>query len=179
VEYTYKNSVGEKPITVVLNDYAIQWQSGGAEKLIPYANILSVRLTRSGKKFLTIIKTVDKAEVQISNLFYFSNNQSEDRSRQYATFVRVLHYHLKDKSIAYYVCGNNLKTLLIAACIFVVASFGVSYILEKYNANPWNSNITALSLSIAGILAIVLYNWGLFPNVYKPTEIPQQFLPST
>jgi hypothetical protein len=178
VEYTFKNSLSEKPVTVVLSEYALTYQCDGRETLIPYANILSVRLKRSGKKFVAIIKPADQPEVQISNHYVVENNQTKDRSPQYVTFVRVLHFHLREKSMAYYVCGNNLQNILLAACALVIIAFGISYTMDSFQLNPINSNITALILSFLSITMIAIVNWGHFPNVYKPEEIPSQFLPA-
>jgi hypothetical protein len=178
VEYTFKNSGSKKPVTVVLSEYALTYHCDGSEILIPYANILSVRLKRSGKKFVAIIKPADQPEVQISNHYVGENNQTEDRSPQYVTFVRVLHFHLREKSMAYYVCGNNLQNILLAACAFVIVAFGLSYTMDNFQLNPFNSNITALILSFLSIALIAIVNWGRFPNVYKPENIPSQFLPA-
>jgi len=177
VEYTFRNSIAGKPVTVVLSEYSLSYQCDGREMLIPYANILSVRLKRSGKKFIAIIKPADQPEVQISNYYVIGNNQTQDRSPQYVTFVRVLHFHLREKSMAYYVCGNNLQNILLSACAFVIVAFVLSYTMDSFQLNPFNSNITALILSFFSITIIAIVNKGHFPNVYKPEDIPLQFLP--
>jgi len=146
--------------------------------MIPYANIVSVRLKRSGKKFVMLIKPTDQPEVQISNIYVISNDQTEYKSPQYVTFVRVLHLHLREKSLAYYVCGNNLQHIVITLCVAVVVSFGLSYSLDSFQLNPLNNNITALILSMASMSVIVVANWSRFPNVYKPEDIPLDFLPT-
>jgi hypothetical protein len=177
VEYTFKNNFAEKPVTVILGEYSLSIQTDGRETLIPYANIISVRLTKSGKRFVTIIKPADQPEVQISNQYRHSNNLAEDRSPQYVTFVRVLHVHLKEKSMAYYVCGNNLQNILLASCASVIVAFGLSYVFDNVQLNPFNNNVTALILSLLSISLIAILNWGHFPNVYKAENIPLQFLP--
>ena len=178
MEYTYKNELTEKAITAVLSEYSLSLKMDGKETVIPYANILSIQLKKSGKRFLTIIKPADQPEVQISNQYVSSNNQYENRSAQYVTFVRVLHFHLKEKSMAYYVCGNNLQNILLASCISVIIAFGLSYAIDNLKLNPLNNNITALILSMLSISTIAVVNWGHFPNVYKPENIPLQFLPT-
>jgi hypothetical protein len=164
-------------VTVALSEYSLSYESDGKETLIPYANILSVRLKRSGKKFVAIIKPADQPEIRISNQYVSANNTTEYRSPQYITFVRVLHFHLREKSMAYYVCGNNLQNILLAACALVIVAFGLSYTMESFQLNPFNSNITALILSFLSITLIAVVNWGHLPNVYKPENIPSQFLP--
>ena len=176
MEYTYKNRLSEKQTTIVLSEYSLSLLSDGNERVIPYANILSVRLSRSNKIFFTIIKPVGQPEVCVSNVCVISNYDQEDCSSQYATFVNTLHFHLKEKSMAYYVCGNNLQHILLAACMLVIMSFGISYLLGSLFT--YNSNLVAISLSFISILAVVAANWGRFPNVYKPDNIPSQFLPA-
>lgn len=177
MEYTFKNNLAEKPVTVTLGEYSLSLNTDGRETLIPYANIISVRLTKSGKRFVTIIKPADQPEVHISNQYRHSNNQYENRSSQYVTFVRVLHFHLKEKSMAYYICGNNLQNILLASCACVIVAFGLSYVFDDFQINPFNNNITALILSLSSISLIAIVNWGHFPNVYKAGNIPSQFLP--
>lgn len=176
-EYTYKNSVADKSCTAVLTDYNLIIQSDGRDQIIPYANILSIRLCKSKRKYRAYIYPDGGSPIIITNLFYLLGNEYEDRSHQYATFIRILHFHLKDKSTAEYICGKNLKNLLIWACGAVVVVFMVSFLLEFLQMNPVNSIILAVGLSVLAIALIVVFNWGRFPNIYRPENIPLQFLP--
>lgn len=178
VEYTFKNSDAEKPVTAVLGEYSLSLQSNNNEMNIPYASIISVRLKKSGKRFITVIKPSDRPEIEICNHYVLSANETEDRSPQYVTFVRVLHFHLREKSMAYYVCGNNLRNILVALCISVIIAFGIAHVMDKFHINPLNSNITGIILSFLSIALIAAVNWGHFPNAYKPEEIPLHFLPA-
>jgi hypothetical protein len=175
VEYIFKNSYTAEPITIVLSEFSLSLVSCQKEKLVPYASILSVRLKKSGKKFHLIIKPSDQPEIVISNTYIISRDKVEDRSPQYTTFVRVLHFHLREKSMAYYICGNSLQRILLTSCASVIVAFGLSYSLA--NLLPYNSNLIALGLSFLGIALIAIVNWRHFPNVYKPENIPSQFLP--
>jgi len=176
-EYTYKNSVADKPCTAVLTDYNLTIQSDGREQIIPYANILSIRLCKAKNKYRAYIYPDGGSPITITNQFYLSGSEHEDRSSQYATFIRILHFHLKDKSTAEYMCGENLKNLLTWACGAVVVVFIVSFLLEFLQMNPVNSIILAVGLSFLAIALIVVFNWGRFPNIYRPENIPLQFLP--
>lgn len=167
MEYTFKNSISGEPTTVVLSEYSLLWQTTGKEVLIPYASILSVRLSRSGNKFYTEIKPSDQPELRIAS--------NEERGSQYTTFVRVLHYHLREKSMAYYICGNNLPGILYTSCASVIISFGLSHSISSLS--HYQSNLAALTLTLLALTVIVIVNWGQFPNVYKPENIPSQFLP--
>lgn len=79
--------------------------------------------------------------------------------------------------MAYYVCGNNLQNILLTSCASVIVAFGLSYVFDNVQLNPFNNNITALILSLLSISLIAILNWGHFPNVYKAENIPLQFLP--
>lgn len=176
-EYTYKNSLAGKPCTAILTDYNLTIQSDGREQIIPYANILSVRLSKSKNKYRAYIHPDGGSPIIITNQFYLSSSEHEDRSPQYATFIRILHFHLKDKSTAEYACGKNLKNLLTWACGAVLVVFIVSFVLEFLQMNPVNSIVLALGLSFLVIAILVGLNWGRFPNIYRPENIPLQFLP--
>ena len=176
-EYTYKNSLSEKPCTAILTEYNLTLQSEGQERVIPYANILTVRLCKSKSRFKAVIQPDGQQPIIITNQFYLSSREREDRSRQYSTFIRILHFHMKDKSTAEYTCGKNLKNLLIWACSAVLVAFIFSFVLEFLQMNPVNSNMLAVGLSILSIVLIIFLNWGRLPNVYRPEDIPLQFLP--
>ncbi|MBN8652828.1 MAG: hypothetical protein J0L67_15450 [Cytophagales bacterium] len=176
-EYTFKNSISDKPCTVILTDYNLIVQKGGDERSIPYANIASVRLCRSRKRFTAVIQPDGQVPITISNQFYLSGREREDRSRQYATFVRILHFHLKDKSAPEYVCGKHLHSLIIWACILVVLSFALAFVLEYLNLNPISTWGLALLISGTMLMILTATSWGRFPNIYKPDQIPFQFLP--
>lgn len=176
-EYTYKNSAGEKPCTVKLTDYNLIVQTDGRERSIPYANIAEVRLSRSRNRFIIIIQPDGQSAITVSNQFYLSGREREDRSRQYATFVRILHFHLKEKSTPEYICGKQLHRLITWACVLVVLSFATAFVLEYLSVNPFSTWGLALLLSAGSLLILVVSNWGRFPNIYKPDQIPFQFLP--
>jgi hypothetical protein len=176
-EYTYKNSLSEKACTAILTEYNLTIQCEGQERVVPYANILTVRLCKSKTRFKAVIQPDGQAPIIITNQFYLSNREREDRARQYTTFIRILHFHLKEKSTAEYSCGANIKSLLIWACSAVVVAFIFSFVLEFLRMSPINTNMLAVSLSSIAIGFIFFLNWGRLPNVYSPENIPLQFLP--
>lgn len=177
MEYTFKNSLSEKATTIVLNEYALVLQKSGEEKVIPYPNIQSVYLRKKGRKFFTVLKSVDGAEERIGNWFHFSKSEGEDRSVQYTSFVRILHTHLRQKSAAYYICGNSLPNILFLACASVILSFLFSFTIDAIGLIPVNTNVLSLLLSVVSLSIVTMYNWDNFPNVYKPENIPVKYLP--
>jgi hypothetical protein len=171
VEYTFKDSHSGKPTTVVLSEYSLSLLTDSKEIVIPYGHIVSVRLARSGKKFFLAIKPCDQPEILINNV----NDMNRVGASQYTTFVRLLHHHLHEKSMAYYVCGNDLQRILLTSCASVLLAFAISHSITSLDFHY--SNLIALVLSFLSVMAIVIFNWGYFPNVYKPENIPAQFLP--
>ena len=136
------------------------------ERVVPYASVLTVWLKRTGRKFFTVIKATGHPEKQIGNRYYISSTEGEDLSRQYVTFVRVLHFHLRAKSRAYYVCGNNLRTILITAGFSIFAAFAISYTMENFHLNP----VTSLIVSMLGIFVIALHgplSKDVYPRKYS------------
>lgn len=89
------------PTTICLAEYNLTVKNGKQETVIPYAVINEVVLNKaSHKQFRTRLLPDGGKPIVITNTYYTSSRDVEDRSRAYATFVRVLHFHLKDKSRA-------------------------------------------------------------------------------
>ncbi|HMR56011.1 MAG TPA: hypothetical protein PKC10_01755 [Cyclobacteriaceae bacterium] len=176
-EYSYTNKAGDKPCTVFLTEYNLIVQSNGKDRSIPYANITSVRLCRVRNRFSAIVQPDGEPSVTISNQYYTPNNTCEDRSHQYATFVRILHFHLRGKSAPEYICGKNLGGLITWACILVVLSFALAIVLEYLELNPISAAGLGLLMSGVALFLLGATSWGRFPNIYKPDEIPFHFLP--
>jgi hypothetical protein len=100
VEYTFRASGKEMPTTICLAEYDLTVKRGKQESVIPYAMIRGIVLNRGKKTFKTQLHIENHRPIVITNTYYSSAKDIEDRSRAYSTFVRVLHFHLKDKSDA-------------------------------------------------------------------------------
>jgi hypothetical protein len=101
VEYTYRSSLNEMPTTICLAEYNLTVKRGKQETVIPYAVINEVVLRKiSTRQFRARLFPDGGKPIVITNTYQTSSTDVEDRSRAYATFVRVLHFHLKDKSKA-------------------------------------------------------------------------------
>lgn len=124
-----------------------------------------------------MLKVEGHAVIVITNQFLLSAREREDRSPQYATFIRVLHFHMKDKSASHYTCGNDLKSLVYGSCTLVILAFLGAFLLEFLQVSPINYLVLALLTALVLVSFMVLLNWGRFPNIYKPENIPLQFLP--
>jgi hypothetical protein len=113
MEYTYRPSLKEMPTTICLTEHNLTVKQGKQETVIPYAVINEVVLKRvSGRLFRTRLLPDAGKPIVITNTYHASSTNVEDRSRAYSTFVRVLHYHLKDKSKA------RFSALVVALRLF-------------------------------------------------------------
>jgi hypothetical protein len=178
VEYTFKNSSSEKVQTIILNQYNFNLQAAGKEIILPYANVHSVRLSKNNAKIFKItIYSESHRPIIITNKYYLPDGQWEDRSRQYTAFVRVLHYHLKDKSSTVYTSGFSLNLLTAWLLISAFTSFFVSFISEYLGISLMNPFVQALLLTAMITIFIVAVNRGRLPRTYPPEDIPFQFLP--
>jgi hypothetical protein len=178
VEYTFKNSQSEKVQTITLKQYHLVVQSAGTEEVIPYANITAVRLSKVNNNiFKTTVSSEQHIPIIITNKYYLGNGEYEDRSRQYASFIRVLHYHLKEKGSPVYTSGFSFNLLTAWLLISAFAAFFVSFISEYLGISIINPFIQGLVLTLMIVVVIVLTFRSRLPKTYSPAEIPFQFLP--
>jgi hypothetical protein len=89
------------PTTICLTEHNLTVKQGKQEMVMPYAMINEVILNKArGKLFRMRLCPDNGKPIVVTNTYHTSPKNVEDRSRAYATFVRVLHFHLKDKSSA-------------------------------------------------------------------------------
>jgi hypothetical protein len=178
VEYTFKNALTEKVQTVILNQSNLVVQTADKEEAIAYASIHMVRLSKAnGNVFRITVLAENHNPISISNKYYLPGGICEDRSRQYVAFVRALHYHLKEKSVAIYSSGFSLNLLFAWLLISAFASVFVSFISEYFGLSLVNPFLQAIVLTVVLMFIIFLLNRGRLPKTYPPSEIPFQFLP--
>ena len=178
MEYTFKNSISEKACTVLLDKYQLIVQLPDKKQVIPYASIMEIRLSKGIHGFFKVHVCADnQSRVVITNQYALQGGKFEDRSRQYATFIRVLHFHLKDKSQAKFISGSNLSLLLTCCIVSVAASFLISIVASWLYFNSLNPWITGLSMGGLAVAAILIFNLKSLPKPYTANDIPLQFLP--
>ena len=178
LEYTFRNSVKEEAQTIMLNDFNMTVRSGKTSFTIPYANITSVRLCRmSSASYKMIIHHDSDKPLIISNRYVVKNNHVEDQSRLYSTFVRILHFHLKDKSAAEYSSGCSINFMWRWGIAAVVFSFILSFAADYLGFKIMDAYLEATIL--AGVFAAVIFllNAGRLPKSYTSTDIPLNLLP--
>ena len=178
LEYSFKNTARDLVHTVLLNDYNMTVRSGDDETVIPYANITNVRLCKvSGDIFRMIISYTDKTLI-VTNQFVADNGAVENRSRLYATFVRVLHFHLKDKSTAFYKSGCSREKLWRSAIVAAALSFILCFVADFLGFNIINPYADAVILSTFFISFLLMMQVGRLPKDYSATNIPLELLPA-
>jgi hypothetical protein len=106
-----------------------------------------------------------------------SADSSEDKSREYALFVRVLHHHLKEKSQAAFRSGGNFTHFWQWVAAIAVLSLVVSMSAEYAGISLMNAYIQALIIASFTIIVLFVLKGNKLPKAYSPTNIPLQYLP--
>jgi hypothetical protein len=178
LEYTFRNSAKEDAQTVRLNDYSLSVRSGQNTITIPYANITGVRLCKiNSSMYKMTLQLEDHKSLIITNRYVVKGNHIEDQSRLYSTFVRVLHFHLKDKSKAVYSSGCNMDSVWKWGIAAVVFSFAISFATEFMGFKIMDAYLEATILTGVFALVIFLFHAGQLPKAYTSTDIPLNLLP--
>jgi len=178
MEYTFRNSAGEMPTTIQLSDYGITVKQGKDQYSVPYIGINQVNLDKVGNKlFRAVVLIEGHRPVVITNKYHADQRTVEDRSRAYSTFIRVLHYHLKDKSRAMYASGSDAARLWAQICVAATIAFLISFTVEFAGVGLLHPVVQGSILAAALGLAVLARYAGHWPRRYKPTEIPMRLLP--
>jgi len=178
MEYTFRNSPGEMPTTIVLSDHGITVKQGNSQYSVPYIGINQVNLDKiRDKVYRAVVLVEGHRPLVITNKYHADQRTVEDRSRAYSTFIRVLHYHLKDKSKAMYASGSDASRLWGQICVAATIAFFISFTAEYAGASIMHPIFQGAVLAAALGLAIIARYAGHLPRRYKPTEIPMRLLP--
>lgn len=177
MEYNYKNSVSAPASTVVLGELSLVIKKGEHERVVPYHRITSVRLDCAQGLYQVFLSIDDQPELMISNRFYFSNGTFEDRSRTYATFVRVLHFHLKEKSKSKFQAGWGRARIQLTVGFALLAAVNVALMLAWFDISLLPGLWQPIAIVLLAIGAAYVRIQPRLPRQYAPPEIPFQFLP--
>jgi hypothetical protein len=178
MEYTFRNSAGEMPTTVLLSEHGITVKTGNDEYSVPYVGINQVNLDKlSTKVYRAIVLVEGHRPLVITNKYHADQRTVEDRSRAYSTFIRVLHYHLKDKSRASFASGSDATRMWVQMTVAAAVAFVISFTAEFMGVGILNAIYQGMILTAALGLLIVGRYAGHWPKRYNPTEIPLRFLP--
>lgn len=178
LEYTFKNSAREAEQTAELGDYSLTIRSEGSERVIPYANITSVRLCKANPScYKTFIYEESDKPLIITNQYFLADASNTDRSRMYSTFVRVLHYHLKDKSGAIYSSGCSRTVLWRWGIFSVIPAFIFSFTIDYLGFGLLNPYLLTAAITCLSAIVVLLWQFGQWPKEYNATNIPLNLLP--
>lgn len=178
LEYTFKNSIQDQAHTILLNDYNMTVRSGQVEAVVPYANITNVRLCKVSDEIFRMIISYNDKTLVVTNQFVSNTGETGNQSRFYTTFVRVLHFHLKDKSKASYKSGCSREKLRRSALVAVFASFILCFVSDFLGFSIINPYADAFILSAFFIGALLMIQVGRLPKDYSATNIPFELLPA-
>lgn len=115
--------------------------------------------------------------IEITNRFYRPDGSFEDRSRQYETFIRVLHFHLKEKSSAQFCTGCSWSKLILVGVGTVAVSFLLSLALYFLGINFIDVITQSFLIATLFMGFLLAAFWPNLPKGYQPEHIPFQFLP--
>ena len=178
VEYVFKNSYKEKPVTVVLKPFSVHVLKAGSEIKIPYVQVTAVRLFRkSGNLFQAVLDIEDRDPLVITNRFHISEADFEARNGPYATFIRELHRNLKEKSDAVFLSGISYNSLVIRFLMGCFSAALIAFIAEFLGSAPVNSLLLALGISVVVVVIMLVYKRRDIAKQYNPADIPMRFLP--
>ena len=163
---------------ITLGDYGFTISKGKQDGSVAYANIHSVRISRSsGRLYRMHIYPDGQTPIVIGSLSYEKDENEIDHCREYSMLVRVLHHHLKDKSPAVFSCGGSSEKIWIWIIVSVMASFAITMVGRYLGLGLLNPYADALLLSLLFIAFVIVLNLGNIPKSYNPAEIPLHFLP--
>lgn len=178
MEYTFRNSPGESATTVLLTEHGITVKQGHDEYSVPYIGITMVNIDKlTSKVFHAIVMIEGHRPLVITNRYYIDNHTVEDRSRAYSTFIRVMHYHLKDKSKASFASGSAASRLRLQIITAAAVAFVISFVAEYAGLSLLNPFVQGAVLATALALLILVRYVNHWPRSYNPTDIPMRFLP--
>lgn len=177
LEYTFRNTTRDSTHTLLLSDHNLTVRTGNEETSVPYAHITRVRLCRASRDVFTMTIAFGGKRLIVTNQLVTAAGTVEDLSRQYATFVRVLHFHLKDKSKAVYQPGRSRKKLLRSAFAATMGSVAICFAAHFFNAGVLNLYIDAVILTAISITLIAVLQRGAVPKDYSAENIPLELLP--
>lgn len=176
--YTYSISPHDGEISLVLDEYCLIIKKGTKEEIISYANVTSVRMSKSsGHVFQTHLSADGHGTLVICSHSINGNGAWIEQSVAYGLFVRVLHHHLKDKSHSVFTLGGDIDRIWKWATFSGVFSFGISLATNYFGFTLMNPYVQGLIFAVLVTAMMVIINLKKMPKSYHPTDIPLHFLP--
>ncbi|MCI0751778.1 MAG: hypothetical protein L0Y35_08060 [Flammeovirgaceae bacterium] len=176
MNYRFKDKNDRSETLLTLTVYSIKVEKGDKHVVVPFASISHVKMGRENGYYYLLLSGEGFTPLRIPSRA-FNGQARVDQGRAYSTFVRVLHYHLREKSKAQYAIGMNMNQSIFAAFIFLVSGLASFFIAREgyINIEPFIAGI----LAAFGITSLFIFlNKGHLPRPYSPDFIPEHLLPS-
>lgn len=178
MKYSFK-SAPDHPLTELeLTNFQLLIREQGRERVIPYPDITDVNLECKGHSFYMTVQSLDFGSVRISNRSHSESGKWEDQSRQYHTFVRVLHMHLLKATCQAEFCSGFKPSHMLTKFSVLILFSALIYFLEDYaRLLPISPLLAASVILILGTLFLLIPYAKNPPKHYKPSDIPLNMLP--
>lgn len=145
---------------------------------IPYSTIEQIHLKRSGSRCTLLIYPRSGNVVCITNRFYQTRYHYDDYSRAYAAFVRVLHYHLRERSTTHFRCGTPAGKVLGIATLLIALGLSIAFLMSVLHAGSSLLDWVFVAISaLVGSLVVGRILWNRMMKAYTPDNVPLQYLP--
>ena len=178
MEYSYRNRSTEKETTIQLQQYDMVVMMNKTRRIIPYAEVTDIRLTKSRETYSLHISAFDCGNVLVKSHSFEQTGEKIDQAHAYLTFTRVLHMHLLEKSKPNYSSGFNVMSVLLFLGIWALVASLFFFIEEYFNftvASPLLVSALIFSVGLSWQFGVQLKHW---PMSYNPANIPLHLLPS-
>jgi len=178
MKYAFKSQPNQNVIEMELTSFQIVIHQQGKERVIPYSAITDVRLECKKGLFFTTIQSLDFGSIQLSNRSVGESGKWEDQSRQYHTFVRVLHHHLMKTHCPAEFCAGFKPSHLSVKFMVLILVAALFYFVEEY-FNIFHIHPLLVVLIVSGIGTLIILSPFLKnpPKSYNPSDIPLNMLP--
>lgn len=177
MEFTCLHNRGNSQITCYLKEFELEVNAGTENFHIPYASIYKITLHKAGTLFYATIWADGFKPLYVSNRI-LQEKRVIEQSPAYATFMRVLHFHLKKKGNKPQIRVGSSYTkiwfsgfLFVSILLFIVYFFGTMLDLPNVNLV---FNILLGTLALLGLLSIV----SIMKKTKEVEEYPVDYLPA-
>jgi hypothetical protein len=178
MEYATKASATDAQTLLTTEDQTLVVVQGSSQKSIPYSAINEVRLRQMGDQhFQATLFGHGFKPLVISSLFFHDNGSVENCGSSYAAFIRVLHYHLREKGNATFCTGMRRREMTARLVLVFAISAVASGVIDMFELSGVNAFLQGGIIAFILTAALCLAAMHNLPRRYEPSEIPINFLP--
>ena len=177
MEYSFRRAAHEPEISVLLGHLELAVHTNQAVETIPYDGIYRVKLHRHGGYFSITVYSNGHKPLHITSRRWDANGNAIQNTSAYITFVRVLHFHLRDKASAGYHLAGDLGAQVIYSLIGAAVGLALSLTLDLTSLNLMPLGPQSIVLGATSLLAALTWQTWRSPDKYDPGQIPLHFLP--